>query len=331
MSTDISTAGIYKDLLQKAGEIAKAQKKINQSLDEELSKQIPEAIKNNDEEIISLKLRLLRDVIHEIEDTLRLSEIVVRDIQDVESDKPFSEAHHNDLEKLTKAISDARTKLTAQLAAAKKLETDAKKGFDKAFNSQEEAFREIARFELDSTNYRKQLQATQGKANVISDKAAAAVEARDSKALAEDQKAMRALGIEGTVAEYRSDDRDSGLKDFLRRIEKDGFAPDVLAQLKDEANKLLKFSDANKNIIDDLEEANKKVLGYEIAEIDVKKAAKTLKIDPKIQSKVEPALAKALNGPAKDYEKGLDAVAHQFQLKTTGKQMLADLKKAGVV
>lgn len=331
MAIDTSTAGTYKGLLLKVGEIAKAQKKINQSLDVELSKQIPEAIKDNDEMMISLKLRLLRTTIQDIETALKATEAAVSSLEVINDDQAFSSAHHDDLEKLTKAVSAACTKLTHQLEAAKKLESDAKKGFDKAFNSKEEAVRELARFELDAANYRKRLQATQQKAGQIATQAEAAVGARDTKALADAQKAFQALGIPNLISDFKDPDADAGIKDFLKRIETDGFAPDALAQLKEGATKLLTANSPNKGVVQDLEELQKQVLAYKIEELDVKKAAKALKIDPKIQPKLEPLLAKTLKGPGRDLEKGLDALAKQFQLKTTGKQMLADLKKAGML
>ncbi len=328
MAIDTSTAGTYKDLLLKAAKIANELKKINQSLDQELSKQIPEAIKNNDEMMIGLKLKLLRTTIQDIELALRDTELAVTSIEMIDDDETFSSSHHDDLEKLTKAVAAARTKLTSQLEAAKKLESDAKKGFDKAFNSKEEAFRELARFELEAANYRKRLQAALQKASQINTQAEAAVEARDAKALADDQKAMQALGIAGLISEFKDPDTDSGLKDFLKRIETDGIDPDALAKLKEGATKLLTANSPNKGFVEELEDLYKQVLGYKIAEIDVKKAAKALKIDPKIQSKVEPA-RQDVEGPGQRPRKRAGCRRQAISTQDHGQANARGSKKGG--
>jgi len=64
-----------------------------------------------------------------------------------------------------------------------------------------------------------------------------------------------------------------------------------------------------------------------LAAIDVKRALKTLDLDPKAESK----LAKALVGTRSAMEKNLDALARELKLKTNGKQMLAALDKAGLI
>ncbi len=69
------------------------------------------------------------------------------------------------------------------------------------------------------------------------------------------------------------------------------------------------------------------VQDFKLELIDVKKALKTLELDPKVESK----LAKALVGSRSAMEKNLDALAKELKLKTNGKQMLAALDKAGLI
>jgi len=57
------------------------------------------------------------------------------------------------------------------------------------------------------------------------------------------------------------------------------------------------------------------------------KACKVLSIASKDQAK----LAKVLNGQLGAYQRGLDGLANDLKLDTTGKEMLAKLEKAQVV
>ena len=70
-----------------------------------------------------------------------------------------------------------------------------------------------------------------------------------------------------------------------------------------------------------------KVQDFKLEPIDVKKALKTLALDPK----AEPKLAKASVESGSVMEKNLDALARELKLKTNGKQMLAALEKAGLI
>src|SRR5262249_17254209 len=65
----------------------------------------------------------------------------------------------------------------------------------------------------------------------------------------------------------------------------------------------------------------------QVAEVDVGKASKVLSIASKDQSK----LAKVLNGQVAAYQRGLDALAKELKLDTTGKEMLTKLERAQVV
>ena len=73
------------------------------------------------------------------------------------------------------------------------------------------------------------------------------------------------------------------------------------------------------------EEAGVKAM--EIKPIDVKKALGALGLD----GKAEAGLAKVLNGPPKEWEKGLDALARTLKTGGTGAKYLASLRRAGLV
>jgi len=79
--------------------------------------------------------------------------------------------------------------------------------------------------------------------------------------------------------------------------------------------------------LDEMGKQEKWVQDFKLEPIDVKKALKTLELDPK----AEPKLAKALVGTRSVMDKNLDALARELKLKTNGKQMLAALNKAGLI
>jgi len=78
----------------------------------------------------------------------------------------------------------------------------------------------------------------------------------------------------------------------------------------------------------DLDKIVRELIGlHQVAQIDIGKACKVLSIASKDQAK----LAKVLNGQPAAYQKGLDALANELELDTTGKEMLTKLEKAQVV
>jgi seryl-tRNA synthetase len=88
---------------------------------------------------------------------------------------------------------------------------------------------------------------------------------------------------------------------------------------------------AFQKLVDELGEVNRKILEVdstietmETAEMDYKKAAALLKIPSQYLSK----LKAALEGLSSSLEKALDALAREAGLKSTGKEMMALLRRA---
>jgi hypothetical protein len=329
MANDSDSQNKLKLASDSADRLFQAQEKLTKIFENELAKEIPEAIKENDDEILKRKIEDLQRAIQSMEQTLDDSVLALDWIDDVNKDEAFAEAHHDEIEDVTKIVANVRTKLTHQIEAAKKLQTLAKKGLDSAAGSKEVAERELDEIEGRVNSEKKYLPGAVQKAEDANDKAQKALDARDSKALGEAQKAMENVGVDAIQMYHDTQDFETRIPTFLKKIQSESLDEDTLSELKDGIKRLLLTNQENAKAVKHLTELNKSVKESKIGEIDVKKTLKTLQIDPKIQSKVEPVLAKVLKGPGKDLEKGLDALAKQFKLSTTGKQMAAALKKAG--
>jgi len=136
---------------------------------------------------------------------------------------------------------------------------------------------------------------------------------------------MESLGIIGKAVLFKS--HEDQLKEFVEKIAASGFEADDVTQLKKGAQDALSDHVGAKVYLDQMGKQEKFVQDFKLEPIDVKKALKTLDLDPKAESK----LAKALTGTRSAMEKNLDALVRELKLKTNGKQMLAALEKAGLL
>jgi hypothetical protein len=290
-----------------------------------LSTKIPTAIQDADGPKIELYLKSLKVEISDIDDSLEDTRAALDLLDTVENDEEFVSTRLKDVEKITKIASDARTSLTSQYKSAKQFENQAEKALDGQHGTEQEAFRNLAQLDKWIADEKKELKTAFDKSEQLNTKATEAFERRDAKSLADAQKGISALEI--GVKRILFDGHESSIKDFMKKADDKRYSESATAQLKDGAQDLLSRHAGTKVYLEQLEATEKRVLGFEIAEIDVKKALKVLEIENKYEGK----LAKVLKGPESSMEKGLDALAKELKLDTTGKEMLATLRKAGVL
>jgi hypothetical protein len=326
MAADPNSIEAFKNIVLLTDKIMKAQKKINPRFDLEISKSLPAAIKDKNGPMIELYLTTLKTTLKDIENSLDDTRTALLRLGDLQrGDEEFVSAHLADMDKLTTKITGAQSSLTKQFEEGKKFQTQAEKALDAQQNTQEKAFRELAELDKWINDETKDLREAFTKSDQIASKAQAAFDSRDAKILADAKKSMAALQVDALEAGYGL--QEPKITDFIKDIQASGFEADAIAELKKGAEETLSKHRANKTYVDELKAQQKLVADFEIAEIDVKKAVKALSLDPKAEAK----LAKILNGPGPAMEKGLDALAKELKLKSTGKQMLATLKKAGVI
>lgn len=321
-----ATLKAFKDLVLKADQIMKAQKKINPRFDSEISSSLPQAIKDKNVPKIELYLTTLKATLKDIENSLDDARSALITLGDIErDDEQFVSEHLQDLDKLTGKITDAQSSLTKQFEQGKKFQEQAEKALASQQNTVDKAFQELAELTKWVNDENKDLKETFHKSDQIATKAQAAFDARDAKALADAQKAMESLGITAKPVLFKS--HEDQLKDFVEKISASGFAADDVAQLKKGAQDALNDHVGAKVYLDQMGKQEKLVQDFKLEPINVKKALDTLDLDPKVESK----LAKALVGTRAAMEKNLDALARELKLKNNGKQMLAALEKAGLI
>jgi hypothetical protein len=323
MATNPAAADAYKKAVLKTDQIVKAQKKINPRF-EELSTKLPAAIKAADGPMVELYLKSLQVLIRDIDNSLNDTRLALGFLDTVEDDEDFVSTRLQDVEKVTKLVSDARSSLTNQYKTAKQLENQAEKSLEGQHGTQEAAFRELAQLDKWITDEKKELVAAFQKAEQLNTKATNAFEARDARHW---RMPKSHAGTGDRCAEDHIRRHESSLKKFQQRAEDKRFTTQTTAELKDGVQDLLSRHIGSRVYLDQLEKTEKRVLEFKIAEIDIKKAAKVLELD----SKAEPKLAKVLKGPGPAIEKGLEALAKELKLKTSGKEMAAALRKAGVL
>lgn len=321
-----ATLKAFKDLVLKADQIMKAQKKINPRFDSEISSSLPQAIKDKNVPKIELYLTTLKATLKDIENSLDDTRSALIGLGDIErDDEQFVSEHLQDLDKLTTKISDAQSSLTKQFEQGKKFQEQAEKALTGLQNTVDKAYRELAELSKWVNDETKDLKEAFHKCDQIATKAQTAFDARDAKALADAQKSMDALGIAGLAVLFNS--HESELKEFIEKVAGSGYQADDVAQLKKGAQDALSDHVGAKVYLEQMGKQEKLVQDFKLEPINVKKALDTLDLDPKAESK----LAKALVGTRSVMEKNLDALAKELKLKTNGKQMLAALEKAGLI
>lgn len=200
----------------------------------------------------------------------------------------------------------------------------AEKAIAAAESVEEQATRALARLDKEVKDNKKDSETLYQKAEALNTKAADAVEARDAKALTDAKKAFVALQVE--VAVILFDGLDKRVRQFLKDAADKRYSDDLQAELKDGATDLLALMAGTRVYIDQMKAIQTRLEGLAIADVDIKKAAKVLEIDHQ-----DAKIAKVLSLPVGALEKGLDGLAKELKLKTTGREMLANLRKAKVI
>jgi hypothetical protein len=326
MAIDPRTINEFKKVVLLADKIMKAQKTINPRFDQDISNNLPKAIKDKDGSKIDLYLAGLKACLKDIEVSLDDARTGLMYLKEIEiADEDFVGAHLADMDTVRGKISGAQSSLTKQFADGKKFQMQAEAAMAGQQKTQDKANQQVAEFDKWINDEKTELKAAFQKSDQIASKAKEAFEARDAKSLADAQKAAKDLGVD--VLEVSYNGQEKPINEFIEELDKSGFEADAITELKKAAQDTLSLHKANKTYLDELLRQQGYVNDFKLEAVDVKKAAKTLGLD----SKAEAKLAKVLTGTRAGMEKGLDALAKELKLKTNGKQMLAALDKAGLV
>ncbi len=319
-----NTLAIFKKLVTKTADLEKRRKKLDAEVAKRAAK-LGEAISALDTTVLDIQLKALKGDIAELNGLLHDADVAVGDLNTLENDAAFMQERDDDADKVARVISETRDKVAQHFKALKQLENKGEEAWRKSLKSENFALRELARLHAGVTDLRTQLKARFEKLDKVAVKAFAAHEQRNAKALATTQAEAEAL--EPSMAKFEFDTHKKQVVELARSAESKDHDESTRATLKDGCQDLADELDAMSVWVEQTLKQAEAVKALKIEAIDVKKALKVLELDAKHEAR----LAKVLNGPPAGFEKGLQALATELKLGSTGKAMLQALRKAGVV
>lgn len=325
MPIDPATLAVYKQLVLKAADLDKRTKKLDAEVTKREGK-IQEAISGGETTVLETQRKALQGDIAETTTLMRDANQTLIDLDRILNDEAFMQERDDDADKLAKIIGGTRDKTAQHYKTLKKLENDAEEAWRQSLKSENFALRRLADRDDSIKDLRKRLKERFPKLDKAAERAVAAQEARDAKALTAARTEFDALDPSSWKIEY---DTQVKLLDDLKKetdANKD-YSDDLRATLIDGVKDLKAELQGIAVYVEQGLKQDKLVKDLKIEAIDVDKALDTLEIDTKHKAK----LAKVLNGPPAGFERGLTALAKELKLDTDGKAMLAKLKKAGVL
>ncbi|HEX2540551.1 MAG TPA: hypothetical protein VHM00_05660 [Caldimonas sp.] len=291
----------------------------------DLATRLEAAIKAKDRDKIEFFLSALDGRIKEVSKTLQAARVAMGDVRELQLDEDFVAGNAVEMEEYVSILSGAVKSLTAQFAEGKKLQNQAQAAAESATDAAGNATALQAELETAMNDAKGAFSALFKKADAIQVRAAAALKARDAKALARAKAEYDALGIDVQLMLHEG---------LLKRVKELGasagskeYAPDVQAQLKDGAKDLMNQAVGVNVYVDQLKLGVQRMKAMAIEAPDSAKAAKLLSLD----RAAEEMLKKVLAGPAAGLEPGLEQIGRKLDPKQKGKDMLAKLRSAGIL
>jgi hypothetical protein len=297
-------------------------------LDAEVAKRtakIAEAIEANDTTLLDIQLAAIGGDIDEVSTLLHDANGALTDLEKLQRDVDFMLERDDHAATVGGIVARVRTGVARHTKTLKDLQNAAEDAWRKSTRSEDFALRDLASTEKDVPDLQKEVSATFTQAVGVALRADKALQDRNAKALAAAKAEMAKLDVTGT--RIRVETMAKVLADREKSIGNREVAKDTLATLKDGYADLKRQMGRVTQTLGSLLAEEAGVKAMEIKPIDVKKALGALGLD----GKAEAALAKVLNGPPREWEKGLDALARTFKTGATGAKYLASLRRAGLV
>ena len=325
MPINPATLAVFKELVQATADLDKRTAKLDAEVAKREAK-IREAIAGLDTTVIETQLKAIEGDIAETTTLLHDADKALISLQTLLNDEAFMQERDDDADKVSKVIANTRTKTAHHFKTLKKLQNDAEDAWRRSLKSEDFALRELARRDESVKDLGKRLKERFAKLDKAAQRATAAHEARDAKALAAARAEVQAL--DASMAQFEFETEKKLLDDLKKKTDANkDYTDETRATLTDGIEDLQKSLQAMSVYVEQSLKVDKLVKDLKIEDIDVDKALKTLEID----AKHKPKLARVLNGPPSGYEKGLSALAKEIKLDTDGKTMVTALRKAGVL
>ena len=290
----------------------------------ELTTKLQRAIDSLDEANIKLYLKALEGEKHLMTTAMETVATALRNIADIEDDEDFLNTRLKDLEAVSGPVDEAKKSFDKRYAAAMVLERSAKAAAVKAKSQGTVLTDQLAELDKEIADVEQLVVPAAKKADTIERLAGSAIIDRDEKALKKQKDDFDALDVPGIVSGYGNVQ-----ENLVWAVKSVKDATLDAASRKELNDDLSSFADRIKDLkadVQNLDDMRKTVPDMSIAKIDVGKAAKALSIE----RKGEAPLAKILGLPSDKWASGLDGLARQLGMKTTGKDMVKLLDKARI-
>ena len=286
---------------------------------------IAEAIAANDTTLLDIQLAAIGGDIDEVSTLLHDANGSLNDLDKLQRDADFMRERDDDAATVGGIIARVRTGVARHIKTLKDLQNAAEEAWRKSTKSEDFALRDLAATEKDVPDLQKEVSAAFTQAVGVALRAEKALQERDTKALAAAKAAMVKLDVGGT--KIRVETMGKVIADREKSVGNREVTKETLATLQDGYADLRRQMTRVTETLGSLLAEEAGVKAMEIKPIDVKKALGALGLD----GKAEAGLAKVLNGPPKEWEKGLDALARTLKTGGTGAKYLASLRRAGLV
>src|SRR4051812_10507739 len=280
------------------------------------------AVDKPDEASIRLNLRALGTEEAELANHLSRTAKLLDLIENIDCDDGVL-ADYDELTKLTAELSELKRKINNNYAIGKKSEDEANKALENHKEGQADV---TAQWAVQEAWLRKHLEMAKKRLQDIeklSEKAKKAAAERNDKVLAETQKAS--AQIRETKPTYQ--ELADGFREFCEKVKPKSMSKDLQDQFQRDKVTFQKIVDELQVTSNKILEFDSKIETLQTAGVDYKKAAGLLKVPNQFVGKLEIILEGSTSG----MEKALDQFAKDIKLKTTGKDMLATLKRAKMI
>lgn len=317
---------LFSRIIAGTDDVSARQRRIEQRL-ADIVPDLKKAIAHSDTLTADTAAAALGKVEGEIQDTLEIIRRIVSLLGEINRDKAFVAKNMLVLGTATRTLSASRDALTSASEQVDGLLDRVEELKKHSLVSNAVAQRGLAQLRMWLRNDEKLAQETHAKAEAIVDAALEAVEQRDEAALEAQRKAFDLLSIRVVREEpQRSRVR---IAEWARRTIGKGLPPGIDTDLAKEVKELYaKVNELEKRWIEPLARMEAKVMATVIPDIDARKAASELKIQPALMAK----LGKVLNDtPLARLEAALENFRKAHKLPGSGREMLTTLRRARLV
>lgn len=314
---------LYAEIVTGADDVAARKRHIDKQLDD-ITPDLKKAIARSDMLTAETGAAALGQVEAQIQDALEVVRQLVSRLTELNKDKAFIAQRMLVLGTATRALTSARDGLTdaSELADALIDQVEALKKHSHVSNAV--AQRGLAQLRMWLRSDETFAKETHAKAEEILAATLDAVERRDDAALAAQQKAFDLLPIQ--VRQEDPKRNRNNIAAWAQRTIGKGLAPGIDTDLAREVKELYaKVDEVEKRWIEPLARLQAQVMAAVVPDIDARKAANALKLDPALAGKI----GKVLNGtPLAKLEAALESFRKANKLPGSGREMLAALRRA---